>query len=184
VDIAGSFDPENWSGPHPENFSQRFFDETVENVRKIIDAVRPLRTSFSIEMMGWSLPSSPDEYLRLIEAVDRKSFRVHVDVCNMINSPKRIYENTTLIRECFSKLGPLVVSCHAKDVAWVAGSQVHFEEVIPGRGEVDYATYLREISRLEQDVPLMLEHLKSAEEYDEGRRYIQSVATKIGLSLS
>jgi sugar phosphate isomerase/epimerase len=184
VDIAGSFNPDNWSGPHPDNFSQRFFDETVDNVRKVIDAVKPRRTSFSLEMMGWAIPSSPDEYLRLIQAVDRPSFGVHIDVCNMINSPALMYDNSALIRECFAKLGPKIVSCHAKDVAWVAASQVHFKEVIPGRGVVDYSTYLKELSRLPADAPLMLEHLKSAEEYDEGRRYIQGVARTLGLPLS
>ena len=53
VDIAGSYNPEVWSGPHPDNFSRRFFEETVENCRKIIDAVNPKRTKFSLEMMGW-----------------------------------------------------------------------------------------------------------------------------------
>ena len=184
VDIAGSFNPDNWSGPHPDNFSQRFFDETVDNVRKVIDAVKPRRTSFSLEMMGWAIPSSPDEYLRLIEAVDRSSFGVHIDVCNMINSPALMYNNSALIRECFAKLGPKIVSCHAKDVAWVPASQVHFTEVIPGKGVVDYSTYLKELSRLPVDAPLMLEHLKSAEEYDEGRRYIQGVARTLGLSFA
>jgi len=37
---------------------------------------------------------------------------------------------------------------------------VHFVEVIPGRGQIDYAAYLRELSRLPVDAPLMLEHLK------------------------
>ena len=26
VDIAGSFNPDSWFGPHPENLSERFFD--------------------------------------------------------------------------------------------------------------------------------------------------------------
>jgi len=184
VDIAGSFNPENWSGPHPDNFSQRFFDQTVENVRRVIDAVKPHRTSFSIEMMGWAIPSSPDEYLRLVEAVDRSSFGVHVDVCNMVNSPARMYDNRSLIRECFSKLGHRIVSCHAKDVAWVPGSQVHFEEVIPGRGVIDYGTYLTELSKLPSEIPLMLEHLNSPEEYEEGRRHIQGIAEGLGLSFA
>jgi len=181
VDIAGSFNAENWSGPHPDNFSQRFLDETVENVRKIVDAVKPSRTKFSIEMMGWTIPSSPDEYLRLLHAVDRPSFAVHIDVCNMVNSPVRMYNNAALIKECFAKLGPKIVSCHAKDVAWVPASQVHLEEVIPGRGVIDYKTYLTELARLPVDAPLMLEHLKSAEEYDEGRQHIQGVAEELGL---
>jgi sugar phosphate isomerase/epimerase len=54
--------------------------------------------------------------------------------------------------------------------------------VIPGRGQIDYKTYLTELSRLPVDAPLMLEHLKNAEEYEEGRRYIQGVARELGLS--
>ncbi len=46
-------------------------DAAVENCRKIIDAVKPQRTVFSIEMMPWSLPTNPDDYLRFIKAVDR-----------------------------------------------------------------------------------------------------------------
>src|SRR5207253_605263 len=73
VDISGSYNPEVWYGPHPKNLSQGFMDATAENARKLIDAVKPTRTTFSIEMMPWNLPTGPDDYLRLIQAVDRKS---------------------------------------------------------------------------------------------------------------
>lgn len=182
VDIAGSYNPEVWYGPHPENLSQQFFDATVENVRKVIDAVKPTRTTFTLEMMGWLLPTGPDDYLKFIAAVERKAFAVHLDVCNAINGPERMYNNAALIRECFAKLGRWIVSCHAKDVAWDIEMQVHFREVIPGRGRVDYKTYLQELARLPLDAPLMLEHLKTAEEYREGRQYIQGVARSLGLS--
>ena len=56
--------------------------------------------------------------------------------------------------------------------------------MIPGRGEVDYATYLKELSQLPVDAPLMIEHLKTPEEYDEGRAYIRRVALQEGISLS
>ena len=99
------------------------------------------------EMMGWSLPDGPDHYLDLIRAVDRKAFGVHLDVCNGVNCPRRFYENTAFIQECFSKLGPWIVSCHAKDLQWIVRAlNVHFLEVIPGRGQIDYAAYLKGIS--------------------------------------
>lgn len=69
-----------------------------------------------------------------------------------------------------------------EDIDWEVELQVHFKEVIPGRGKIDYVAYLTELSRLPVDAPLMLEHLKTAEEYSEGRRYIQGVAEKLGLS--
>ncbi len=183
-DIAGSYNPKVWYGPHPKNLSPEFFDATVENCRRVIDEVKPKRTKFTIEMMGWSLPDSPDSYVKLLRAVDRPAFAVHMDVCNGINSPEKFYRNSEYIAECFRKLGPWIASCHAKDLQWIPELNVHFLEVIPGRGEMDYRTYLSEIAKLPVDAPLMLEHLKTAEEYDEGKRYIMKVASETGLSLA
>ena len=105
---------DSWYGPDPRNLSQEFFEQTVQNCRHILDHVKPKRTRFTIEMMGWNLPDGPDAYLELIKAVDRKAFAVHLDICNGINSPRRFYENSAFIRECFKKLGPWIVSCHGK----------------------------------------------------------------------
>ncbi len=184
VDIAGSYDPTVWYGPNPGNLSQEFFDATVENCRHVIDEIKPRRSRFTIEAMGWSIPDGPDSYLRLIRAVDRPAFGVHLDVCNMVNSPERFYRNGALIAECFRKLGPWIVSCHAKDLAWVVELNVHFQETIPGRGQIDYRTYLTELSRLPVETPLMLEHLKTAAEYEEGKRYIQKTAAAAGVTLA
>jgi sugar phosphate isomerase/epimerase len=184
VDIAGSFNAKYWYGMNPRNLSKEFFDATVENCRRVIDAVKPSRTRFTIEMMPWSLPDGPDSYVRLIHAVDRSVFAVHLDVCNVINSPERFYNSKAVIEECFRKLAPWIVSCHAKDLAWVPEYNVHFAEVVPGRGEVDYAAYLTNLSRLAVDAPLMLEHLKTAEEYDEGREYVKRTGEKAGVTFA
>ncbi len=183
-DIAGSYNPTVWYGPNPKNLSQEFFDATVENCRRVIDEVKPKRTKFTIEMMGWSLPDGPDAYLKLLRAVDRSGFAVHMDVCNGINSPAKFYRSGEFISECFRELGPWIASCHAKDLQWIPEMNVHFVEVAPGRGEVDYRAYLSELSRLPVDAPLMLEHLKTAEEYDEGKRYIRKVGGELGLAFA
>jgi sugar phosphate isomerase/epimerase len=184
VDIAGSYNPKVWYGPHPKNLSQEFFDATVENCRKVIDAVKPKRTVFSLEIMGWSLPDGPDSYLKLLKAIDRKAFGVHLDICNGINSPEKFYRNAEYSRECFRKLGPHIVSCHAKDLAWRPEFNLHFVEVIPGTGEIDYAPILEELARLKVDAPLMMEHLKNAEEYAQGAAHIRAVAEKVGVKFA
>ena len=184
VDIAGSYDDKVWYGPHPDNLSRKFFDATVENCRKLIDQAKPTRTKFTVEMMGWNIPDGPDSYLRLIKAVDRKAFGVHMDVCNGINCPTRFYENAAFIKECFAKLGQWITSCHAKDLSWITELNVHFQEVIPGRGKVDYAAYLNCVAALPVDAPLMLEHLKTAEEYAEGAAYIRKVAAGAGVTFA
>jgi sugar phosphate isomerase/epimerase len=182
VDIAGSFNPTVWYGPDPKNLSKEFFDATVENCRKIVDEVKPRDTKFSIEMMPWNLPDGADSYVNLIRAVDRSAFGVHMDVCNVINSPVRFYHNAQVITELFQKLGKWVLSCHAKDLKWVPEYNVHFQEVVPGRGQVDYRTYLGELASAPLEAPLMLEHLKTAEEYAEGSEYIRRVGSDVGVT--
>jgi sugar phosphate isomerase/epimerase len=184
VDIAGSYNPDSWFGPNPKNLSKEFFDATVANCRHVIDSVKPTRTRFTIEMMGWNIPDGPDSYLELIHAVDRKAFGVHLDICNGINSPRRFYENAAYTNECFRKLGPWIISCHAKDLQWIVELNVHFLEVIPGRGQIDYKAYLEGLSKLKQETPLMLEHLKTAAEYDEGREYIRKVGDAAGVTFA
>ena len=184
VDIAGSYNPKLWDGPDPRNLSQKFFEATVANCRYVIDQVKPERTKFTIEMMSWSLPDGPDSYLHLIRAVDRPAFGVHVDICNIVNSPQRYYHNSELIAETFHKLGRWITSCHAKDLQWVPEYNVHFAEVVPGRGQVDYRAYLTELAKLPLDAPLMLEHLKNAQEYDEGRAYIKKVGVEAGVTFA
>jgi sugar phosphate isomerase/epimerase len=181
VDITGSYNQDSWFGPNAKNLSKECFEATVANCRSILDSVKPTRTRLTVEMIGWSLPDGPDAYLDLIRAVDRKQFGVHLDVCNGINCPRRFYDNTGYIDECFRKLGPWIVSCHAKDLQWIVELNVHFLEVIPGRGQVDYKAYLNGLSGLGRDTPLMIEHLTTAAEYDEGRAYIRRVGDEIGV---
>lgn len=184
VDIAGSFNPDVWYGPHPDNFTPKFFDAAVENARTIIDAVKPRRAKFCYEMMGWTMPESPDRYLAMLKAVDRPAFAVHMDPCNLINSPEKFYGNTALLNECFDKLGPWIVSCHAKDLFWEIEMNVHFREVQLGKGALDYKTFLRRLAALPSPPPLMIEHLASAEEYAAAAKHIFDTGQKLGLGFN
>jgi len=185
VDIAGSFSIQHWAGPHPKNVSNEFFDLAVENARKIIDAVKPKRTKFAYEMIGWAFPDTADSYLRLIRAINRPGFGVHLDIVNMINSPDKFWNTTRVINEAFDKLGPMIVSAHFKDLRWVVPeSSVRFEECVIGEGEIDFATYLTRMAALPGDVPLIIEHMKNAEEYDRCRDHLFKVGESAGIVFS
>jgi sugar phosphate isomerase/epimerase len=182
VNIAGSR-ADTWDGPHPDNLSRETFALIVDTVREIIDAVEPRRTFYSLEPMPWSIPDSPDSYVELIGAVDRRQFGVHLDPVNLVNSPARFYDNAGLLRECFAKLGPHIKSCHAKDVTLANELTVHLAEVRPGLGALDYRVLLREMDRLDPDTPLLVEHLSDAEEYAAATAHIRSVADSLGVTL-
>lgn len=180
VNIAGCCrdgrDGAIWHGPHGDDLSDEAFARVVQTVREIIDAVAPTRSAYALETMPWMLPDSPESYQRLIAAIDRDAFCVHLDPVNLINSPRRYFGNAGLVRECFARLGPHIRSCHAKDIRLENRLTVHLDECAPGRGRLDYPTYLRELDRLDPDTPLMLEHLATAAEYAEAAGHIRSVA--------
>jgi sugar phosphate isomerase/epimerase len=181
VNIAGSFDPDRWDGPHPKNLSEEAFELTVENVKQILVAVKPKRTYYTLETMPWVIPDSIESYQQLLAAVDHPMFAVHLDPVNMINSPARFYDNAGFLRECFAKLGEKIVSVHAKDIRMEPELTVHLQEVRPGLGELDYQTFLLEMGKLPLDTPFILEHLPQ-EEYLPAQRYVLDVARSIGVA--
>jgi sugar phosphate isomerase/epimerase len=132
--------------------------------------------------MAWSLPDSPDACLRMVKAVDRRAFAVHLDPCNLVNSPARYYGSRDLVRECYRKLGPLVASVHAKDLTWDVEMAVHFREVRIGQGSIDYRVLLDEHARHAPAAPLMLEHLPSEAEYDAAREAVVTAGREAGVS--
>lgn len=180
VNISGAR-CEQWDGPHPDNLTEATFELVVETVRKIIDAVKPRRAFYTLETMPWALPDSADSYLRLIKAIERDHFAVHLDPVNLISSPHRYFANAELLRECFAKLGPWIKSCHAKDIHLSGKLTVHLEETRPGLGALDYGTYLRELGRLDPDTPLMIEHLSTEEDFAAAAEHIRTVAAQEGV---
>ena len=191
VNIAGSRchqDPgrltaPGWDAPDPENLTDETFDLIVETVRAIIDAVKPTRSYYTLETMPWVYPDSPDSYLRLIRAIDRRQFAVHLDPVNLVQSPQRYFQTGALIRECCEKLGPYIRSCHAKDILLERRLTVHLSEVRPGTGGLDYRAFLREVGKMDPDLPVMLEHLKGEEDYRLAAEYVRSVAEEVGVQI-
>jgi sugar phosphate isomerase/epimerase len=119
-----------------------------------------------------------------MKAIDRRQFAVHLDPVNFVSSPQRYFRNAELIRDCFTNLGPYIKSCHAKDIILKEDIYTpHLDEVRPGLGKLDYAVFLKELSRF-PDIPLMMEHLPDAEQYRLAADYIRSIAKKLRLSFT
>ena len=180
VNISGAMG-EIWDGPYSGNYERSTFDQIVETVRHIIDEVKPLNSFYTLEPMPYMLPDSPDSYLELMKAIDRKHFAVHLDPVNMISDPHRYFNNAGFLRECFSKLGPYIKSVHAKDIIILPKLTLHLEERRPGLGTLDYRVLLGEVSRF-RDLPLMMEHLDKPEEYRLADAYIRKTGASAGIS--
>jgi sugar phosphate isomerase/epimerase len=179
VNVSGSRG-DSIAGPHPENLRKETFDMIVQNTREIIDEIKPSRTFFALEALPWSFPDSPDSYLQLIKAIDRKQLAVNLDPVNMINSPSKYYNNGDLIKECFKKLGPHIKNCHAKDIKLRDAYTIHFDDVKFGTGGIDFKTYLTCLSKL-KEIPLIMEHMNTSEEYEKAAMTLRAVGDSEGI---
>ena len=145
----------------------------VKMIRHIIDEARPVHTKFCIESMPWMIPSGPDEYLHLIEDVDRAEFGTHLDIVNMITTPRRYFFNNEFIHECFQKLHGTIVSCHLKDILLKQEYTFQLQECACGKGTLDINLYAQLATAENPRMPMIIEHLTTDEEYVDSVRYIR-----------
>lgn len=182
VNISGSHST-FWDGPHMKNLTQETFDTIVEQSQRLIDAVKPQKTSYTLEPMPWMYPHDEMDVVRLMKAIDRKAFRVHADMANLVNSYDKFIATGEMTRKFFDTLGENIVSVHVKDT-WVSETELtlHIEEAIPGKGAFDFGTLFTCCDKLDRDLPMMLEHLETAEEYDEAAANVKRMVSEMGLA--
>ena len=181
VNISGSF-AEYWDGYHPDLDTKETWDLVVSNTQRIIDAVKPTHTAYSLEPMPWMVPESPEQYLQLMKDVDRPAFKVHLDYCNMLNSIERYRHASEFITHCFELLGPHIVSIHAKDALIVQGGlPIVINEVIPGAGSLDLSLVTKLAHGLGDDIPVFVEHLDTHEQYMQAANVMREAAKKAGV---
>ena len=159
------------------NFSDDAFADAVDIARRLIDAVKPKTAFFTYELFPFNIVDSPELIEKLLRAVDREKFGVHLDLCNLINGPRAYFSSGDIMRDCVKRFGDRIVAAHVKDIKLKEPAvSVILEEVLPGEGGIDMHAFVREIHRLPQEVPFMMEHLSSEAEYDRAAAYIRECA--------
>ncbi|MBQ8202633.1 MAG: sugar phosphate isomerase/epimerase [Clostridia bacterium] len=181
VNISGSM-AELWDGYHPALGTREVYERVVENTQRIIDAVKPAHTAYSLEPMPWMVPESPEQYLQLMRDVDRSAFKVHMDYCNMINGVERYRDASGFIAHCFELLGESIVSIHAKDVLISEGAlPVNINEVPPGEGSIDLPLVTELAHALGDDIPVFVEHLPDHAAYMKAAAVMRQAAEQAGV---
>lgn len=186
--VSGSFassdTPDSHVGHHPDNFTPEALDAVVEWVGAVLRDVAPKRSYLTLEMCPWAVVDGPDIYRRLIDIVDHPGLAVHLDPANSMTSPRALFQSSKVIRNLFEQLGPWVKSCHAKDVSYVGSpSVVSLYEVPPGTGYMDYHEFLRGVGTLDDDLPLIMEHLPDRQTYVASADRIRAIAEKAAVAV-
>ena len=175
VNVSGTYGGPVWDGGYRENFSRQCWDTVVTYTQELLDTVKPKRTKYSIEPMPWMIPTSPDEYLHLLQDVDRDGIGIHMDIINMINTPQRYFFPEEFLQECFDKLGDRILSCHLKDIRLLDDLTFQLKESACGEGTFPILSYLKLADKYNKDMPMIIEHLETDAQYLESLAYIKNL---------
>lgn len=174
VNISGA-KGDIWDGGYKENYSEKTYTEIIETIQRLIDAVNPQKTFYTLEPMPWMHPDSPEDYLGMIKDINRKAFGVHLDIVNMLSDPKKYLFNEQFTNDAISLLGEYIKSCHIKDVLLENHLTVSLKEVPCGKGGFNLRNYIDRLDELDENMPVIIEHLSLEDEYLKAIKYINSL---------
>jgi sugar phosphate isomerase/epimerase len=185
--ISGSRNPEgNQYGDnyavHPDNWTMDTWNLLLKSLRQILEDTVGIKAAIGMEAQVTTNIDGPLSHKRLMEDMGNDRVKVNLDPTNMVHLHNH-FHTTELINECFDLLGEDIFGCHAKDTYVLPHSQtVHVQEVCPGRGNLDYETYLVRLSHMKWARALLPEHIP-ADQFDEAYAYIRKVAAKVGVKI-
>lgn len=182
VNYAGAKGPTNHD-PYPENYLPETRCEIIQHIRFLLDTVKPERTSYTLEPMGWIAPDSPEDYQLLMRQVDRPQFLVHMDPINWITDPHKYFNAAGFLEHCFQLLGNSIRSCHIKDILLTPELTLHLKEMPCGGGAFPLERYAALIEEQNPDMPVFVEHLKSHQEFLDSVTYLKERLTRHGIPL-
>ena len=122
----------------PEDPRDPLYEETVVAIRSVTEHCAANGQSFLME----TGQETPTTMLRMIKDVDRPALGVGLDTANLI-----LYGKANPV-DALKVLGPYVQAMHAKDGKWPTNPDKLGEEVLIGKGEVDFMRVLTELHAL------------------------------------
>lgn len=167
---------------HPDNWTLDTWKVLVKSIRQVLKDTEGMKAVIGMEAQVTSPIDGPIAHRRLIDDVGSDRLKVNYDPVNMM-CLERYYHTTELLHESFELLGEDIIGCHAKDTfIWPDRQTVHVQEVCPGKGVLDYETYLVLMSHLKWPRALEPEHIEDSE-YPEAKAYIEKIASNVGVKL-
>ncbi len=122
----------------PEDPKDPLYEETVLAIRSVTEHCAGNGQSFLME----TGQETPTTMLRMIKDVDRPALGVGLDTANLI-----LYGKANPV-DALKVLGPHIQAMHAKDGKWPIDPDKLGEEVLIGKGEVDFPRVLKDLHAL------------------------------------
>ncbi|MCL4861581.1 MAG: sugar phosphate isomerase/epimerase [Caldilineaceae bacterium] len=179
---TGSLSPDGSYAPSRKNHTPDGMERLIETLRRVADKAEAEGQTIVIETHVTTIMNSPEVNRDVVEAVGSERIRIVMDYVNHFQMLSQVFNSAERINHIFDVMGPISVVAHCKDISVRNGFVVHFDEEIPGEGELDLATALRRWHELRPDGYMLLEHLPN-ELYPLAARNTQRIAKEAGVPI-
>lgn len=168
--------------PHPQTRTETSWELLLEATREILE-MTPENVTFCLESWPPTVLPDLDSLARVMDEVGSQRLGILFDPANLV-TPETYFTTGEIIDEAFDRLGERFAAVHCKDVSWLMdGMQTGLGETVPGRGVLDYETFLGRVASAGRALPLIIEHLKEPEEVIEAATFIRERARNLDLMI-
>jgi sugar phosphate isomerase/epimerase len=177
ISETGTVNPDSDWSSHPDNKSEWAYEDCVTTIRELSQEAYDHGAMFLLETYVNNIIGSVDETLRVFADVNHPGLGLLMDPTNYFET-HNIDQMDQVLNSMFDALGDKIKISHAKDVKRTAGadksekfadidaSEAHqfrgvgeIELPAPGLGALNYSLYLKRLSKLHPNIPIIIEHL-------------------------
>ena len=153
---TGTRDPLDQWRHHPDNNSIEAWDDLIYEMHKAVAIAAEYNVQLGIEPEHANVVCDANAAKRLITAIASTRIRVVIDPANLVAADSFI-EQHAIIAHAVELLGPHICMAHAKD------RKRNGDVASVGRGDIDFAHFIKCLRNTNFDGPLITHGLTAAE---------------------
>lgn len=178
----GGHNPKHHWFAHPENHTQRTFDNVVDSLKQVCKVAEQEGVFVALEGHVLSCLDTPQRAHELVDAVGSPALKFNYDPVNFVGTVKDVHDTSFVLRQLKTLMGPFTIVAHAKDCALNDQGTVHIKEVVPGTGTMNYEMFMQDFQELVPDGFFIIEHLP-ADLALKARENVVEMAKRYGVPL-
>ena len=155
---TGSLNPTGSYDPSRNNHEPEAMRLLIATLRQIATMAESAGQTIVIETHVLTILNSPELIVEVISQVGSDRVRIVMDFVNHFQTLSQIYASDARINHIFDTMGALCPVAHCKDICVQNGFVMHFDEAVPGAGEIDLACAIRRWQLLRPDGYMLLEY--------------------------
>lgn len=179
---TGSLNPTGSYNASRKNHEPEAMEVLIGALRQIADKAESAGQTIVIETHISTILNSPELIVEVVREVGSDRVRIVMDFVNHFQTLSQVYTSASRINYIFDTMGALCPVAHCKDICVQNGFVMHFNEAVPGEGELDLACAVRRWQLLRPDGYMLLEHLPD-EAYARAAANVTRIAQEAGVPL-